>query len=157
MAKTQTFTRVSGCGGSSANFDASATESCLVNNGADVNHEDADYIALAAVNGGYLVHVGETAVNVSFYRNGSDAAEGERAYSVFGGTSSTLYTKGNAVLAWDDTPTDTEKATVEDCLTAVKCAEVGTNFGTSLLRARGGASRSSHAGSSQRLTLPFGP
>jgi hypothetical protein len=79
-----------------------------------VNREDADYIALAAVNGGYLVHVGETAVNVSFYRNASDATASE--YSAFASTSSTLYTKGNAVLAWDDTATDTEKATVEGCL-----------------------------------------
>ena len=38
-----------------------ATRSCLEGRGFEVSHEDADYIALAAVNGGFLVDVGGNA------------------------------------------------------------------------------------------------
>lgn len=125
MARTLAITllllaAVAGCGGGKSSlFDAIETQACLERNGVRVDRADADYIALDAVNGGYLVTVGQTKVNVSFYRNSSDAHDHLRPYEAFGGSQGPkLYTKGNALLAWDDTPTDDEKTTVDGCLTS---------------------------------------
>jgi hypothetical protein len=116
-----------GCGGGGGKtYSASETQACLERAVtaapgfaavSDVSREDADYIALDAINGGYFVTVGQTGVNVSFYRNGDDPGDALRAYTALGGSEGAkLYRKGNAVLAWDDTPTDDEKAAVDGCL-----------------------------------------
>jgi hypothetical protein len=50
--------------------------------------------------------------------NRGDAHDTLTGYEAFGGSEGPkLYVKGNAVLAWDDTPTGDEKATVDGCLT----------------------------------------
>jgi hypothetical protein len=119
---------VSACGGGGGRlYDASETQACLeravtaapgLAAVSDVSREYADYIARDAVNGGFVVTVGETQVNVSFYRTGDDANDRIRAYhTVFGRSEGAkLYRKANTVLAWDDTPTAEEKAAVDGCL-----------------------------------------
>lgn len=110
---------LSGCGGKSTVYDASATQACLVAHGMTVSHDDADYIAIAAANGGYMVTVGATSVDISFERDGHGAETTLNAYQALGGTdAATVYSKGNAVFSWDDTPTSDERAAVDDCLVA---------------------------------------
>ena len=130
-----------GCGGGSSFYDDRETSTCLEGRGLAVSHEDADYIALAAINGGYLVSVGETRVNVSFYRNGDDARQNLKAYEVFGGeVGDTLYAKDNAVFAWDDTPTSDEKESVDGCLTVASSAVAAEEVPSTLTDATGGVS-----------------
>jgi hypothetical protein len=120
VAALITSAALAGCGGGSSTFyDATATRSCLRGKLLSVRDGDADYIALAAVGGGYLVRVGPTFVNVSFYRTSDDARDNLEGYKAFGMSEGPkLYTKGNALLAWDDTPTSDEKSSVDGCLTA---------------------------------------
>jgi hypothetical protein len=81
-----------GCGGGGSDYSAAKTKDCLSGHGAQVSRSDADYIAAAAVNGGYLVSVGETQVNVSFYRNGGDAHDTLTGYEALAAARGRSYT-----------------------------------------------------------------
>lgn len=106
-----------GCGGKQVLYSSRETRNCLAGTRLlNVSRADADLIAQSAIGGGYLVDVGQTRVNVSFYRTSGDAKQELDAYKAFGGGGSRLYAKRNAVLAWDDTPTDAERSAVDGCL-----------------------------------------
>jgi len=106
-----------GCGGGAGLYDARATQKCLGARGLATSHADADFIARTAPNGSYLVTVSPTRVNVSFWQSHDDAEHELDAYGAFGaGDDALMYVKGNAVLAWEDTPTGEERSRVDGCL-----------------------------------------
>jgi hypothetical protein len=115
-------TAACGSSGGSTSYTAAATRGCLTGKGARVSTADADFIAQDAINGGYQVTIGKNNANVSFYRSGGDAGQAMASYKVtakaFGinPSGNELYSRANAVIAWDNEPTDRQRSTVDDCL-----------------------------------------
>lgn len=113
-------------GGSAMVYGSQQTEACLKGQSLTVSRKDADYEAQRAINGGYVVNVGQTRATLYFYRTSGDAdghlASAKLLVKAFGAKVSKndpeLYTKSNTMVAWDDMPTSAEKSTVEGCLTA---------------------------------------
>jgi hypothetical protein len=109
-----------GSGGGGSHVSAAKLENCLTHLGFTVSPRDADYIAQDAGDGGFLVNLYENTVNVAVERTSGDAKHTLAAYETFANTaggadSASLYRDGNAVFAWDKTPTENERKAVDQC------------------------------------------
>ncbi len=110
-----------GCGssGGGSSYDADAVANCLDGRGladVDPDRSNVDFIAGAASGGALRAEFGGREVIVSFYRDSSDAKDAEDAYEqVPGEADGNLMRKGNAVIAWTDTPTDEERDAMDQC------------------------------------------
>lgn len=116
---------ITGCGGGSdETYSFRLTVSCLVQADANVSEDEDDLYAPAANAGvgGFMVDFGRNTAQVAVERNADDAERAAESYEageeLFGGDTDGLVARhGNVVVVWDKTPTDTERSTVEDCLT----------------------------------------
>ena len=79
-------------------------------------HEAVDYIAQDAADGALRADVAGNVSILSFGHTSSDAGDTAAAYEAFGVSGEKLRQKGNAVIAWSNTPTDEQRGTVEGCL-----------------------------------------
>ncbi|HVL53950.1 MAG TPA: hypothetical protein VM344_06780 [Vitreimonas sp.] len=118
-----------GCGG--ADGDTGATENaatyerqptimCLQEHG-DVSTSSLDMIAEGAPGGGIrFARDGQEAM-LAFGRTPEDAERIRASYETFyegmdAPADDILFTRGNVAIAWTDTPTEEERALVENCL-----------------------------------------
>lgn len=96
-------------------YTLAATTHCLAGH-ATLSHSRADAFAQSASRGGIGVTIDGEVMSIAF---GKDAAEARKLLSMYksftGDSSSRLYRKGNAVLAWSDDPGSTKTA-VDGCL-----------------------------------------
>ena len=117
---------VAACGGGGGDhYSRDATATCLREAGADVSTsgEDLDLVAAEAGEGGLHATLDETSVTIAFERTEADAKRTMSVYRSFGDAfgmpfEDILKREGNAVALWDASPTDEQKSTVDDCLTA---------------------------------------
>jgi hypothetical protein len=110
---------VAGCGGgdvvadkaadTSATYDVNQSAECLRREGLTPDSDVVDFVAHEAP-GSYVVLVGETRVHVSI---GGEVEARVEAYRV-GGTVPEVY--GDAVLAWEQKPTEDDRKVVVGCL-----------------------------------------
>jgi hypothetical protein len=112
-----------GCGGGGASYALDDTVSCLQGNGISVStdEDDLDFVAQDAGEGALEAEIGENTVTVAFERSENDAKRTEAAYKIFAGALDTpvediLNRRGNAVVAWENTPSDFESSQLDDCL-----------------------------------------
>jgi len=113
-----------GCGGGSGggeHYSADATASCLAENGASVdpgNRVDVLAIRSGAEEGAVRAKFGSKELILSFSADADAAQDVQSAYEPFSDSNvvGDLERKGNAVLAWTDSPSDDERQTAEDCL-----------------------------------------
>jgi hypothetical protein len=106
-------------GGAGKSYSVDASASCLTVAGVavDENRDDLDFIAMDAGEGAFEADLGSNTATVVFER--SSGAEGTaKQYGLFakafGGGN--IDRHGNLVVAWDNTPTDDERATIDGCL-----------------------------------------
>lgn len=110
-----------GCGGTStSNHDFAAVSSCVTDGAAAAGLENApdglDLIAEKAGEGAVALKGDAQEVQVVVERSSGDADKTADGYRAFGANDDNLIVNGNVVVAFTKTPTDEERALVEDCL-----------------------------------------
>jgi hypothetical protein len=112
---------LAGCGGGGNSlYTRQATAACLATNGLKPTGIGGDFVASTATGGAFHVELPDNAVTVSFGQTLDDATNLDGAYRRFHaenvGIDDILRTQENAVMLWRVHPTDTDIATITDCL-----------------------------------------
>ena len=106
-------------GGGSSTFTPAASKACLKDKGIRVGGK-LDFVATTATGGAFKAHVGSNLVTVSFGETVADGEALDKAYHEFKGKNigieDILERNKNAVMLWREHPTDTDLATMADCL-----------------------------------------
>lgn len=108
-----------GCGGGSGRiYDPATVKDCFARAGR-VDTENVDYIAMDA--DGFDALIGNNTATISFGRTANDAKRVRSAYEIFSKafdapTDDVLFVRGNAVISWENTPTESEKHQLDACL-----------------------------------------
>jgi hypothetical protein len=113
-----------GCGGGREHYELGALRSCAEDAPNVMVDDDAtlDYVAEDATGGAVALIVTGSNVTVALGRTENDAKRIASAYRLFAEAFDTpvddiVYRRGNAVVVWENTPTDLERELLEACLT----------------------------------------
>ena len=104
-----------GCsGGAGPTYELTPIRTCLIQADVPVDPAEFDVRTTGPDVGGFRADLGNNEVIVVVEPHAPDAEDTAAAHETFGAGS--VERRGNLVLAWDKTPTDAERQTIERCL-----------------------------------------
>lgn len=110
---------LSGCGKNTPTYALSKTSTCLRGTGAKLGGQ-LDFVATTATGGAVRVRLHDNAVTIVFGQTQGDADNIDAAYRRFHasnvGIDDVLRRQGNAIMLWQQHPSDPDLATVTGCL-----------------------------------------
>jgi hypothetical protein len=113
---------LAGCGGDPPpdSYALEPTRACLQDADVPVSTDGLDFVASTALGGALVARPGDNRVVVAFGDSPAGASRIVRAYRQFAGKRiplrDLLFQEKNAVLLWEEPPTEEQAKTVRDCL-----------------------------------------
>jgi hypothetical protein len=110
---------LAGCGKSTPHYTVAKTSDCLRQAGASLGGQ-LDFVATTATGGATRAHLRDNSLTLAFGQTQGDADNIDAAYRRFHasnvGIDDVLRQQGNAVMLWQEHPSDADLATVTGCL-----------------------------------------
>lgn len=110
---------LAGCGKDTPSYSLAKSSACLRENGVALGGQ-LDFVATTATGGAVRVHLRDNALTIVFGQTKRDADNIDAAYRRFHasnvGIDDVLRQQGNAVMLWQEHPTDEDLATITGCL-----------------------------------------
>jgi hypothetical protein len=110
---------LAGCGKDTPTYTLAKSSACLRQNGVQLGGP-LDFVATTATGGAVRVHLRDNALTLVFGQTQGDADNIDAAYRRFHasnvGIDDVLRRQGNAIMLWQQHPTDSDIAIVTGCL-----------------------------------------
>ena len=110
---------LAGCGKHTPNYSLAKSSACLHQDGVELGGQ-LDFVATTATGGAVRVRLRDNSLTLVFGQTQSDADNIDAAYRRFHasnvGIDDVLRRQGNAVMLWQQHPSDEDLATITGCL-----------------------------------------